>query len=635
MYETLISPIDFPILKTQQELLDEKEEKASKMIPYYDYDRTVALSMTNRLKELQSREGEVDKQLLYFLVEQLRNIYQTGIIPVTEDASQEGIIVVQREKRAQEVPYSEVYSTERAVRELKSNIALSFPEYNADSVYVKYNLTEYIKPNLIYSQNKTEMFHKEAVEYISPTKGMFYTGQMIVAEGEIITAEIEQLLESYKKEYELTYGYAENQGGLIFGHSILCLLILACLFAVLYFTKQDLLLESKVFKFVLTLYVLLFALTVVVRNLNPSILIMLPYSVFALYMLMFLKPKHVFPIYTTMLLPLLCLTESGVDLYLLNLTGGIVTIFCFKYFNKGWAQFLISVFAFVGMMLVYIGILFSQDGTGSMFSYTRILYIALNAIFIVAAFPFVFLFERIFSLVSHSRLNDLSDTNNKLLRELTAKAPGTFQHSLQVSNLAADAAREIGADDILVRVGALYHDIGKMKNPQCFVENAPAGFNYHKDLSPIESAQQIIRHVDDGVEIARKHKLPDIVIDFIRTHHAKTLTAYFYTQYCNEGGDSANVEPFMYHGELPTSREQVIVLMADAIEAASRSLKDYSEDSISNLVEKIVSQRLSDSQLVKADISIKDITLLKAMFKARLEQMYHERIAYPKMKDEK
>lgn len=634
MYETLISTIDFPVLKTQQELLAEREEKASKVIPYYNFDRTVALSNINALKENHQNDG-IDKQLLYFIVEQLQNIYATGIVPGSVEASQEGIIVVQRDKRAQELPYSEVYTTKRALRELKSNIAVSFPACNVDSLFGKLGLAEYVKPNLIYDQNKTELFHKDAVEYISPTKGMFYTGQMIVAEGEIITAEIEQLLDSYKKEYEQTYGYAENQAGLVFGHFILCLLILASLLAVLYFTKHDLVFESRIFTFVLTLYVLLFAITVLIRNLDTSILVMVPYSVFALYMLMFMKPKHVFPIYTIMLLPLLCLTEDGVDTYLLNLTGGIVTIICFKYFNKGWAQFLISVFAFIGMMLVYVGILFSQDGTGSMFSYGHIIFIALNAILIVAAFPFVYLFERIFSLVSHSRLTDLSDTNNRLLRELAVKAPGTFQHSLQVSNLAADAAREIGADDILVRVGALYHDIGKMKNPQCFVENAPVGFNYHKELSPIESAQQIIRHVDDGVEIARKHKLPEKVIDFIRTHHARTLTAYFYTQYCNDGGDSSNVEPFMYHGELPTSREQVIVLMADAIEAASRSLKDYSEESISNLVEKIVGQRLSDSQLVQADISIKDITLLKAMFKARLEQMYHERIAYPKMKGEK
>jgi putative nucleotidyltransferase with HDIG domain len=242
------------------------------------------------------------------------------------------------------------------------------------------------------------------------------------------------------------------------------------------------------------------------------------------------------------------------------------------------------------------------------------------------------LFERIFSLVSQSRLLELSDTNNKLLRELATKAPGTFQHSLQVSNLASDAAAQIGADMMLARVGALYHDIGKMRNPQCFVENRAAGVDYHKGLSPMESAKQIIRHVDDGVEIAKKNRLPEIVIDFIRTHHAQSLTFYFYAEYCNNGGDPENIAPFKYNGVLPKTKEQVIVLMADAVEAASRSLKDYSAQSISDLVENIIGKRLSDSQLADADISIREISVVKQMFKSRLEQVYHERIAYPEIK---
>lgn len=631
VYETLISSIDFPVLKTQQELLKEREEKASRIIPYYNYDNSISVEKINALRSLQDDES-LDKHLLYSIVELLYKVYSVGIVPGSDEFSSDGIIVVQRDKRAQEVPYSEVYTIGKATRYVKGMLSMNFQSVNVDSVFTAYNLKEYITPNLVYDQNKTNVFHKEAVEYISPTKGMVYAGQMIVAEGEIVTAEIEQLLDSYKQEYEMTYGYAENYTGLMFGHFIFCLLILASLFAVLYFTNSKLLYNKKYFSFILTLYLLLFILTVVINYLNPSALLAIPYAVFALYMLMFLKARYVFPIYGVMLLPLLCLADNGVNLYLLNMTAGIITTVCFKYFNKGWAQFLISVFAFVGMLLVYTGMIFSQDGTGGMFAYKDVLFLMLNALLIVAAFPFVYLFERIFSLVSHTRLMELSDTNNKLLRELATKAPGTFQHSLQVSNLAAEAAISIGADAILVRVGALYHDIGKMKNPQCFVENNPSSFNYHKDLTPVESALQIIRHVDDGVDIAKKHKLPEMVIDFIRTHHAKTFTAYFYTKYCNEGGDKENTEPFTYHGELPTTREQVVVLMADAIEAASRTLKDYSKESISALVENIVSQRLSDSQLVEADISIKDITCLKAIFKARLEQIYHERIVYPKMK---
>lgn len=631
VYETLLSPIDFPILKTEQELLQEKEEKASRVIPYFEYDNAVANVQVQKLRSLQGMDS-VNDHLLYFIVESLYKMYSVGILPEMEEVPAGGTIVVQRDKRAQEIPVSEVYSLKKAEGYIKYYLSISFPDYNPDSLYSAYRVGDYIAPNLIYDQSRTDLFHKEAVDYISPTKGMVYAGQLIVSEGEIVTTEIEQMLDSYKKEYELSYGYAESLLGLRTGHFILCLLIVASLFAVIYFTRKEIIEHRKSLYFILTLYVLLCALTMMIHKFGMDNLYIVPYSVFAIYLMIFFKRRYVFPIYTVMLLSLLFQTDSGVELYMMNLTGGIIAIVTFKYFNKGWAQFLNSVFIFVGMFLVYAGFLLSGDGTLSLFNSRDIFRIAVNSLLVVAAYPVAFIFERMFSLVSHFRLIDLSDTNNRLLRELSQKAPGTFQHSLQVSNLASEAAREIGADMVLTRVGALYHDIGKMKNPQCFVENTPAGFNYHKGLSPEESAQQIIRHVDDGVEIARKHKLPEVVIDFIRTHHAKSLTFYFYAQYCNAGGNPDNKEPFMYHGEYPRTKEQVIVLMADAVEAASRSLKDYTAESISNLVESIISKRLSDSQLVEADISIKEIEIVKRMFKERLEQVYHERIAYPTIK---
>lgn len=631
VYETLLSPIDFPILKTEQELLAEKEEKASRVLPYFEYDNAVANVQVQRLRRMPGNDS-VNNHLLYFIVESLYNMYSVGILPDMEEISTGGTIVIQRDKRAQEVPVSEVYTREKAEDYIKYYLSISFPSYSPDSVYNAYKIGDYIVPNLVFDQARTDLFHKEAVDYISPTKGMVYAGQLIVSQGEIVTTEIEQMLDSFKREYELSYGYAESLLGLRTGHFILCLLIVASLFAVIYFTRKEIIQQRRTLYFILTLYVLLGVLTMIVHRFDVSNLYIVPYPVFAIYLMIFFKRRYVFPVYTVMLLPLLFQVDGGVELYMMNLTGGIIAIVSFKYFNKGWAQFLNSLFIFIGMSLAYIGFQLSGDGTLTLFDPKDIFSIAVNSLLVIAAYPVAFIFERVFSLVSHFRLIDLSDTNNKLLRELAQKAPGTFQHSLQVSNLASEAAREIGADMILTRVGALYHDIGKMNNPQCFVENAPVGFNYHKGLSPEESAQQIIRHVDDGVEIARKHKLPEVVIDFIRTHHAKTVTFYFYAQYCNAGGDPENREPFMYHGELPTTKEQVIVLMADAVEAASRSLKDYTPESISNLVESIISKRLSDSQLVEADISIKEVEIVKRMFKERLEQVYHERIAYPTLK---
>lgn len=628
-YETLLSPIDFPVLKTESELLAEKEQKASLVVPYYNYDKSVSIEQQKRLKMLQGREG-VDSKVLFAIIEQLGKFYETGIVP--EMGQSDEVVVVQRDKRASEVLLSELYTPKRAMGYIHVKLNEEFPHIDADSLFAEYRLSDYIVPNLLYDEYKTDLFHKEAVDYISPTKGMVYAGHLIVSEGEIVTAEIEQLLDSFKAEYESTFGYSGSIGGIFAGHALLSLLILGLMVAVLYYTNREVFVQLNKLYFILTLYLLIFVVTVVVKGISPSFLHFVPYTVIAIYLTIFFRRGYVFPLYTVMLLPLLFINDSGEELFFINLVGGIIVTITFKYFNRGWSQFLNVFFVCAGMLLTYVGIVLSGDGTMSLQNLQDVSRIAVASVLMIACYPFVFLFERIFMLVSQSRLLELSDTNNKLLRELATKAPGTFQHSLQVSNLAGEAVREIGGDTMLAQVGAMYHDIGKMNNPQCFVENAPAGVNYHKDLSPEESASRIIRHVDDGVEIAKKHRLPDIVIDFIKTHHAKSLTLYFYAQYCNNGGDPANTEPFSYHGMLPVTKEQVVVLMADAVEAASRSLKDYSAESISNLVENIIGKRLNDSQLVEADISIKDIEIVKRIFKDHLHQIYHSRIAYPELR---
>lgn len=633
-YETLLAPVDFPILKTQEELLEEKELKASLIIPYFNYDKSAVNIQTNRLRTLQERDS-IDDHFLFSIIESLYKIYDVGITSGNIDEDEIGTIIVQRDKRAEEIPTSQVFTIDKAERIIKYNLSIAYPDFNVDSIYNKYNISSYLVPNLIQDKNKTDLYHKEAVDYISPTKGMMYAGQLIVSKGEIVTPEIEQLLDSFKEEYQVTYGYAGSLAGLIIGHFIICLLALGAFFAIIFLTNRSIFEKRKSFYFILTLYVIIFAITSLVSRFSPHYLLVVPYAVFALYLTMFFKRSFVYPLYTIMLLPLLFLVDDGEVLFFLNLVGGIIAIVSSRHFSKGWLLFVNSLFVFAGMFLTYLAFCLVEDGSISLLEMKEVSSLLLNSLLVVAAHPFVFVFEKIFSLVSNSRLMDLSDPNNKLLRELSQKAPGTFQHSLQVSNLASDAARAIGADVTLTRVGALYHDIGKMLNPQCFVENVAPGVNYHKDLTPMESAQQIIRHVDDGVDIAKKHNLPKVVIDFIITHHAQTMTFYFYNTYCNNGGDPENKEPFSYHGELPTTKEQVIVLMADAVEAASRTLKDYSSESISALVDNIIGKRLSDSQLVKADISIREIIVVKQMFKEHLEQVYHQRIAYPKLKKHK
>lgn len=640
VYETLVAPIDFPILKSQTELLAEKEMAASKVIPYYVHDNNVLPVQLQKLKNNQML-AVVDAQIGEVLVNSFNYVYDKGVMPdktATADQAEEYVadnasyIMVQKNRRAVEVPESELFTKSSAVKFIRSELIDANPLVDADSIIWIVGLKDLVLPNLAYDAATTKLLHKEAVNYISPTKGMIYTGQLIVSEGETVTAEIEQMLDSYKAEYELSLGYTEGSWKLLLGHTIFVLVILALIYVTVYFVDIDMFKRTNQFAFILFLVVLAFVITVVVRNISSEYLYFVPYAVFALYMMAFFHAKLIFPIYMILLLPLLILADHGTELYMLNVFAGGVALVSFSYLNRGWLQFMNSLLIFIGMMLVHVAFEIVEAGSLSSLSYKEIMYIFFNALFVVATYPLVFLLEKIFVLVSVSTLKDLSDTNNALLQELARKAPGTFQHSLQVANLAERAVAAIGGNARLVKVGAMYHDVGKLNNPQCFIENAAPGINYHAGLSPMESAHEIIRHVDSGVELAKKYHLPKVIIEFITSHHGQSQTGYFYNIYCNSGGDPANIGEFTYKGTLPTSKEQVVVMMADAVEAASRSLKDYSIESISKLVDGILSQRMSDSQLVRADISIKEINIVKSIFKRHLGEIYHARIAYPARK---
>ena len=350
---------------------------------------------------------------------------------------------------------------------------------------------------------------------------------------------------------------------------------------------------------------------------------------FSLYLLAFFSKRMVFSVYFISLLPMLIFAPNGMELFVMYLVAGTVGILVFGFFNRGWLQFVTALIVFAVLTLVW-GAFRLIEGPSGLNDMHIVIDMFLGSLMSVAGYPLVFLFEKIFKLVSTTKLVELSDTSNKLLRELADKAPGTFQHSLQVMNLADAAARSIGANVPLIRAGALYHDIGKIANPQCFTENETPGVRYHEGLSPKESAQEIIRHVGDGLALADKYGVPGVLKDFIRTHHGTTCTAYFMTQYLNAGGDPAETEEFYYNGVKPVTREQVILMLCDAVEAASRSLKDYSEQSISALVDKIVDGKADDGQLSDSDISLREVNRIKEVMKSYLKQMYHSRVSYPK-----
>ena len=349
----------------------------------------------------------------------------------------------------------------------------------------------------------------------------------------------------------------------------------------------------------------------------------------AFYLLAFFKKRLVFIVYFISLLPVLMLAPNGMELFVMYLVGGSAGMLVFQKFNKGWLQFVTAFIVFLVMVLVWVAFRL-VEGADSLHDYGVVIDMALGSLLIVAAYPLVFIFEKFFRLISASKLVELSDTSNKLLRMLADKAPGTFQHSLQVMNIADAAARAIDAYVPLVRAGALYHDIGKIANPQCFTENETPGVRYHAELSPKESAQEIIRHVSDGMAMAEKYGLPKEVRDFIISHHGTTCTGYFYNKFLNDGGSPDEIADFRYDGVKPETKEQVILMICDAVEAASRSLKDYSQESVSALVDRIIDGKADEGQFSDSEISLRDLNILRETIKSYLMQMYHSRVAYPK-----
>ena len=633
MYEPLIAQFDFPILKTEAQIQAEKSMLGSSIIPYFRYSDAVVHSQIDMVEKLDlGKNSGYRPDILNAFV----RLYGSGIV---SDSGAEylpegktydsNVIFVQRDRRAKKIPSSEVYTVQEAKDFLLLFLTEANLECNVDSLCTETGLYDLIQPNLLFDRQTTDLVHEESVNYVSPTSGVVSAGQILVSNGEIITAEIEQLLDSYKAEYENSLGYNGPRVWLWIGNIIIALALVTVLYFALYYTNYRLYDEFNRYIYLLVIFILATILALVVDKVNPTLLYLTPFTLIALYLVAFFKKRVVLPVYILSLLPLLIFSHNGVELYVMYLAAGVITIFFAGIFNRGWKQFITAVIVFFVLLLVYFGFKFI-DGIGSFNSYRTILYLFIGSFLSVAGYPLIYLFERMFQLVSNNRLAELTDPNNRLLRDLAHKAPGTFQHSLQVMNLADAAARSIDANVLLVRAGALYHDIGKIVNPQCFIENETLGARYHDGMTPRDSAVEIIKHVSDGMALADKFNLPDVVKEFIITHHGTTCTAYFYNKYIKEGGGPANAEDFYYKGRKPTTKEQIIIMLCDTLEAASRTLKDYSPATVSALVENIFKSKMSDGQFEDADISLKDLNTVKNVLKSYLQQVYHARIEYPK-----
>ncbi len=664
LHDDLYAPYDFPIYKTEAELQAERDSILKDFKPYFRLDTSVAreqLAAYAREFEkkwneyiaenyhLQKNEAgrnwrekkvlEQKEKILGRTAMLLRHLYDHGIVEVsdafTRDSNPSSTIVIMRGNVAEETDTSAVYTLKRAYTFLKKQIS-SIPVGRLDTTGLhgflySLRLHNYLEPNLFYDPETSRKVKESMASGISLTRGMVQRGERIISRGEIVNARTYQILESLKTEYEKKLGASANFLMILGGQVLLITITFLILFLFLRYYRTYVFAHIKDMLFIFFIIVLFVAISRWIISSNSISYFLVPLVIVPIILRTFFDARLALFIYIILLLLVGFLAPNSFEFIYMNFIAGIMAIISLTNIYRRNKFIMASVMVFISYGIVYLGYTMIQEGSLENIRWINYVWFAGNAFLVLLSYPLIYIFEKTFGFLSDATLVELADTNHSLLRELAEKAPGTFQHSLQVANLAEEAIRAIGGNLLLIRAGALYHDIGKIDKPIYYTENQSNGINPHESLPFKESAAIIISHVEKGVEIARKHKLPKQIIDFIRTHHGTTKVQYFYRNYIRKYPDKASDElDFTYPGPKPFTRETAVLMMADSVEAASRSLKDYSEEELGKLVESIIDYQFREGQFNEAPITFKDITTVKDIFRKRLINIYHARIRYPK-----
>ncbi|MEO1012655.1 MAG: HDIG domain-containing metalloprotein [Bacteroidota bacterium] len=632
-HENLYAPFDFSIIKSEAEIEAERTATKRDQLDYYRYDTAIAEEVykgfqdklptsldPNRFNEAQlGTLRKVAKELL-------DEFYEDGILKKEVSRKSGDRIYLVRNNEEESVRIAQLFEMSEIapkVRDvLREKGLLSF---NAVFQELFFDL---IKPNVFYDQDLSKKILDDRLSKISLTRGTIDEGKLIIAKGEVVESENLQLLNSLKTEYESELWSASNQYFILLGYTILVALVLMMLFLFLKKYRPRIFENNTKVTFIFFNILLMVLLTTFMVKYNEALVLVIPLCILPLILKTFFDARLGLFAHVLTVLILGFVVPNSFEYVFLQTIAGIVTILTVSQLYKR-ANLFISVGQITLIYIVgYLAFHMIHEGSFENIAWFTLGLFLLNGMITLFVQPLIYIYEKIFGLVSDVSLLELSDTNSKLLKELSDKAPGTFHHSLQVANLSEAAANEIGANAMLVRVGALYHDIGKMNNPTYFTENQVTNVNPHHELSPKESARIIIAHVIEGIEMARKNNLPDRIIDFIRSHHGTTLVYYFYKKQ-EESGETVDLQDFRYPGPAPFSKETAILMMADSVEAASKSLKNPSFTALNEFVDKIVAGQMRDNQFLGANITFKEIEQVKKVFKQKLTNIYHLRVEYP------
>ena len=632
----LISPFSFAILKTTPQLTTDRDEALDNVLPIYKYNSEVFDGQSEaflnefdvkwKSNALVETEKEVTKQGSLAM---LALVYKKGIIGVVAKHQKVGKYYDFSSLNANVSTKSnsqDVFTTESALDYFKIN----FRSTNLGIKDAVIDLVEsHLKPNLIFDENLTAIVQKSTVNSLSTTKGMVQKGELIVAKGMVIDEEAYQKLLSFKETYEAQTKTIGDNRLVYLGQVLLVGFIISLLMVFLFLFRKDIFADNRQLSLLLLVITfMLLALTWAIRVNLPS-LYYIPFCIVPIIIRILFDTRLALYLHLLVVLIAGFFVPNSFEFVFFQTTAGMVAIYSIKNLIKR-EQLLISAFFILAAYFIsYVGIALLREGSFNQIEWVNFLPFVFSVLLSLLAYPLIYAFERVFGITSDVALIELTNTNNKLLRELAFKAPGTFQHSLQVANLAEAAIFKIGGNSLLVRAGALYHDIGKMENPQYFIENQNTAVSPHDKLPYEQSAQIIIKHVHRGIEITRKNKLPENVIDFIRTHHGNTRVDYFYQSFLKNSPEKfVDENIFRYPGPIPFSKETGVLMLADSVEAASRSLKNPDAQNINGLVERIINYKLEQHQLDNCDLTLKDLETIKLIFKTMLMSIYHVRIDY-------
>ncbi len=631
-HERLIAPFSFAINKTAQQIEAEKDSIIAKQISYYICDNKIGDKKRSELQSSYFVSYQNSDESLF--LDSLLNIaYQKYIIdPIVLERLKQSEIYVVNNNEYELVSIQNLYTPKKLFIELQTLINKYKSSHSeSESIVAIENLDigNYISHNLKYNDKLTKRLLKQKIEKISTTTGLIQKGELIISTGEIINNNDYEILRSYRSEYESRYSHS---GSLIhvIGNIFIITVPLLLLFLFLFQYRKKILLNRRKTIFILSNLVIFTTIAFLNNKYKISNVYLVPVAILPIIIRSFFDTRLANFVYVITLLLISYLLPNSFEFMFIQFISGTLAVFSLSHITKRSDIFKTSLIVFVAYSITYFGMAMIQESDWHKINWQYLGYFAGNSLMLTLSYPLVYLSEKLFGFTSDVTLLELSDTNQTLLKKLSEKAPGTFQHSLQVANIAEELIRNIGGNPLLVRTGALYHDIGKLKNPSYFTENQSVSFNPHSKLSCIESAQKIIQHIPDGLKLARKYNLPQAIVDFIPMHQGTLTTKFFVTTFKQKYPEKEiNLSLFTYPGPKPFSKETAVVMIADSIEAASRSLKIYSPETITKLVDGIIDYQFEQNQFENVNMTFKDLKTIKRVLKEKLATIYHSRIAYP------